>query len=108
MSNKDLVSELKAHIKELTAEKDTLNNTVSLKDSRIKQLLLKIEDANEEVKAVAKRMEEHKSEAEEAMEEVEKVKKKIKQIRHNLGGGVLDDQEGNDVKEDTDETQPYI
>lgn len=105
MSNKDLVSELKAHIKELTAEKDTLNNTVNLKDSRIKQLLIKIEDANEEVKAIAKRMEEHKAEAEEAKEEVEKVKKKIKQIKHNLGGGVLDDQEENGVES---ETNPQI
>ena len=105
MSNKDLVSELKAHIKDLTAEKDTLNNTVIRKDSRIKQLLIKIEDANEEVKAIAKRMEEHKAEAEEAKEEVEKVKKKIKQIKHNLGGGVLDDQEENGVES---ETNPQI
>jgi chromosome segregation ATPase len=108
MSNKDLVSELKAHIKELTAEKDTLNRTVTLKDSRIKQLLIKIEDANEEVKAIAKRMEEHKNEAEEAKEEVEKVKKKIKQIKHNLSGGMLDDQEDNGVEEQTDETHPHI
>jgi hypothetical protein len=62
MSNKDLVSELKAHIKELSAEKDALVRTVTIKDSRIKQLLLK-----------------------------EKMKKKIKTIKHNLGADVLRD-----------------
>lgn len=96
MSNKDLVSELKAHIKELSAEKDALVKTVAIKDSRIKQLLLKIEDANDEVKSTVKKMEEYKEETADANEEVEKMKKKIKSIRHNLGADVL--------REDLDDT----
>ena len=91
MSNKDLVSELKAHIKELSAEKDALVKTVATKDSRIKQLLLKIEDANDEVKSTVKKMEGYKNETADANEEVEKMKKKIKTIKHNLGADVLRD-----------------
>lgn len=93
MSNKDLVAELKAHIKELTAEKEELNKTVALKDSRIKQLLIKIEDANVEVQSIAKKMEDCKAETEAAREETEKAKKRIKQIKNTLGGGVLEDEE---------------
>lgn len=91
MSNKDLVSELKAHIKELTSEKDALNLVIAQKDGRIKQLLLKIEDANDEVKSIAKRMDECKADAEEAREETDKVKKRIKQIKNSLGGGLAEE-----------------
>ena len=98
MSTNDLVSELKAHIKELTSEKDELNKTVALKDARIKQLLIKIEDANREVKAIAKRMDECKEETEAAKEETEKAKKRIKQIKNTLGGGVLEEEESAEKK----------
>ena len=87
MSNKDLVTELKAHIKDLIQEKDDLNKSLHLKDSRIKQLLLKLEDANNEVKATVKRMSESREETVEALNEVEMMNKKIKSIRHNLGLG---------------------
>ncbi|NBQ36187.1 MAG: hypothetical protein EBU42_00970 [Synechococcus sp.] len=91
MSTNDLVTELKAHIKELTSEKEELNKTVALKDSRIKQLLNKIEDANREVRAIAKKMEDCKEETEAAREETERAKKRIKQIKNTLGGGVLEE-----------------
>ena len=73
MSQKDLVTELKTHIKELVNEKEALNNTIALKDSKIKQLLIKIEDANEEVKCIAKKMAECKEAEEDAKEEDGKV-----------------------------------
>ena len=92
MSTNDLVSELKAHIKELTSEKEELHKTVALKDARIKQLLIKIEDANREVKSIAKKMDECKEETEAAKEETEKAKKRIKQIKNTLGGGVLEEE----------------
>lgn len=98
MSTNDLVSELKAHIKELTSEKEELHKTVALKDARIKQLLLKIEDANREVKAIAKKMEDCKEETEAAKEETEKAKKRIKQIKNTLGGGVLEEEESVEKK----------
>ena len=104
MSTNDLVSELKAHIKELTSEKDELNKTVALKDARIKQLLIKIEDANREVKSIAKKMDECKEETEAAKEETEKAKKRIKQIKNTLGGGVLNDEEDVEKKSEP-ETQ---
>jgi chromosome segregation ATPase len=92
MSTKDLVAELKAHIKELTTERDELNKTVAMKDGRIKQLLLKIEDANLEVQATVKKMQECKDQTHEAEAEVEKMKKKIKQIKHNLGSQLDNDE----------------
>ena len=98
MSTNDLVAELKAHIKELTSEKEELHKTVALKDSRIKQLLLKIEDANREVKSIAKKMEDCKAETEAAQEETERAKKRIKQIKNTLGGDVLKDEEDEDTE----------
>jgi len=106
MSNKDLISELKAHIKELTTERDDLNKTIALKDSRIKQLLLKIEDANTEVQSTVKKMQECKEQTQAAEEEVEKMKKKIKQIKHNLGGQLgVDDEMPITQSEQTEESE---
>jgi predicted nucleic acid-binding Zn-ribbon protein len=108
MSNKDLVIELKAHIKDLMHEKEELNKSLSLKDSRIKQLLLKIEDANDEVKATVKKMSKCQEETSEALEEVEKMKKKIKTIRHNLGQEIdkdLIDENDAENPEETDQEQ---
>lgn len=98
MSTSDLVSELKAHIKDLTAEKEELNKTIAMKDSRIKQLLIKVEDANREVKAIAKKMDECKEATEAAREETEKAKKRIKQIKNTLGGDVLKDEDDEDTE----------
>ena len=106
MSTNDLVAELKAHIKELTSEKEELNTTVALKDARIKQLLIKIEDANREVKSIAKKMEDCKAETEAAREETERAKKRIKQIKNTLGGGVLADEE--DSAEKKAEPEPQL
>ena len=56
MSTKDILIELKAHIKDLTAEKERLNEDLRNKDGRIKLLLTKIEQADEDVKSMAKKL----------------------------------------------------
>lgn len=107
MSNKDLVLELKAHIKDLMAEKDSLTTSLTSKDRRIKQLLLKIEDANDEVKATVNKMLKCQEETNHALEEVEKMKKKIKTIRHNLGQEIdkeLDEENDADTEKETEYT----
>ena len=52
MSTKEILVELKAHIKDLTTEKERLNEDLKNKDSRIKLLLQKIEQADDDVKAM--------------------------------------------------------
>jgi chromosome segregation ATPase len=56
MSTKDILIELKAHIKDLTTEKERLNEDLRNKDGRIKLLLTKIEQADEDVKSMAKKL----------------------------------------------------
>lgn len=56
MSTKDILIELKAHIKDLTTEKERLNEDLKNKDGRIKLLLTKIEQADEDVKSMAKKL----------------------------------------------------
>lgn len=56
MSTKEILIELKAHIKDLTTEKERLNEDLRNKDGRIKLLLQKIEQADEDVKAMAKKL----------------------------------------------------
>jgi chromosome segregation ATPase len=59
MSTKEILVELKAHIKELTSEKDRLNEDLKNKDGRIKVLLTKIEQADEDVKSMGKKLSEN-------------------------------------------------
>ena len=102
MSNKDLVAELKAHIKELTTEKTELNRALALKDSRIKQLLLRVEDSNVEVQAIAKKMEEFKQATADANEEVDKLKKTLRELeeKYNVGNHSEDvPQDPNDIEQ---------
>lgn len=56
MSTKEILVELKAHIKDLTTEKERLNEDLKNKDGRIKLLLTKIEQADEDVKSMAKKL----------------------------------------------------
>ena len=56
MSTKEILVELKAHIKDLTTEKERLNEDLKNKDSRIKLLLQKIEQADDDVKAMGKKL----------------------------------------------------
>jgi len=56
MSTKEILIELKAHIKDLSTEKDRLNDDLKAKDSRIKMLLTKIEHANDEVQSMGKKL----------------------------------------------------
>lgn len=83
MSNKDLVLELKAHIKDLTAEKDELNKALSAKDGRIKQLLLKIEDANTEVQSMAKKLTAAHDECRDMKTEIADLQKKLTEAGHS-------------------------
>ena len=52
MSERDLVQELKANIKDLQSEKADMAKTIESKESRIKQLLIKLEHATSDVQAV--------------------------------------------------------
>ena len=52
MSERDLVQELKANIKDLQKEKADMAKTIETKESRIKQLLIKLEHATSDVQAV--------------------------------------------------------
>jgi peptidoglycan hydrolase CwlO-like protein len=59
MSTKEILVELKAHVKDLTSEKDRLHEDLKNKDSRIKLLLQKIEQADDDVKAMGKKLSEN-------------------------------------------------
>lgn len=52
MSERDLVQELKANIKDLQDEKADMAKTIESKERRIKQLLIKLEHATSDVQAV--------------------------------------------------------
>ena len=52
MSERDLVQELKANIKDLQSEKADMAKSIESKESRIKQLLIKLEHATSDVQAV--------------------------------------------------------
>ena len=54
MSNRDLVSELKNTIKDLTEEKEDLHRSILHKESRNKQILIRLEQANNELDHVGK------------------------------------------------------
>jgi len=75
MSTKEILIELKAHIKELTTEKDRLHEDLKIKDSRIKQLLQKIEIADDEVRAMGKKITENNRRMEEMTEQLAETQK---------------------------------
>ena len=78
MSTKEILIELKAHIKDLSTEKDRLNEDLRAKDSRIKMLLTKIEHANDEVQSMGKKLSENNRRMEEMEDELLEVKKTLK------------------------------
>mgnify|MGYP001190590027 CR=1 FL=1 len=56
MSERDLVQELKANIKDLQSEKADMAKTIESKESRIKQLLIKLEHATSDVQSVGNKI----------------------------------------------------
>ena len=56
MSDRELVTELKQQISDLTQEKDDAIKLVSQKDSKIKQILIKLEQSNLDVHSMGKKI----------------------------------------------------
>ena len=56
MSDKELVTELKHQIADLTQEKDDAIQLVSQKESKIKQLLIQVEQATQDVHTMGKKI----------------------------------------------------
>ena len=54
MSDQDLVTELKATIKDLTEEKEDLHLAIRHKESRLKQLTIKFEQTNHDLKSAGR------------------------------------------------------
>ena len=81
MSTKEILIELKAHIKELTTEKDRLHEDLKIKDSRIKQLLQKIEIADDEVRAIGKKITENNRRMEEMTEQLAETQKTLESLQ---------------------------
>jgi chromosome segregation ATPase len=81
MSTKEILIELKAHIKELTTEKDRLHEDLKIKDSRIKQLLQKIEIADDEVRAMGKKITENNRRMEEMTEQLAETQKTLESLQ---------------------------
>ena len=81
MSTKEILIELKAHIKDLTLEKDRLNEDIKAKDSRIRMLLTKIEQADDEVRSMGKKLSENNRRMEEMDEELAAVKKTLEELQ---------------------------
>ena len=81
MSTKEFLVELKSHIKDLTLEKDRLNEDIKAKDSRIRMLLTKIEQAYDEVRSMGKKLSENNRRMEEMDEELAAVKKTLEELQ---------------------------
>ena len=56
MSDRELVTELKQQIADLTQEKDDAIKLISQKDSKIKQILIKLEQSNLDVHSMGKKI----------------------------------------------------
>ena len=56
MSDKELVTELKHQIADLTQEKKDVIKLCDEKDSKIKQILIKLEDANGDIHSMGKKI----------------------------------------------------
>jgi len=78
MSNRDLVSELKATIKDLTEEKEDLHLAIRHKESRLKQLTIKFEQTNQDLKSVGREIAKKDKEITGLQKKVEAQDKKIK------------------------------
>ena len=52
MSERDLVDELKANMKDLQAEKAEMAKTIESKERRIKQVLIKLEHSTKDTKSI--------------------------------------------------------
>jgi len=81
MSTKEILIELKAHIKDLTTEKEHLNNDLRNKDGRIKMLLQKIEQADEDVKAMAKKLTENNKRMMDMESELTEVRRELESLQ---------------------------
>ena len=56
MSDRELVTELKQQIADLTQEKKDVIKLCDEKDSKIKQILIKLEDANGDIHSMGKKI----------------------------------------------------
>ena len=83
MSTKEILIELKAHIKDLTTEKERLNDDLRNKDGRIKLLLQKIEQADEDVKAMAKKLTDNNRRMMDMENELREVKEELSSLQPN-------------------------
>ena len=81
MSTKEILIELKAHIKDLTTEKERLNEDLRNKDGRIKLLLQKIEQADEDVKAMAKKLTDNNRRMMDMEAEVRELKESLESLQ---------------------------
>ena len=71
MSDQDLVTELKATIKDLSDEKDDLLKTIKQKESRIKTVMIKLEHATLDVNSTGHKIEDQNK-------QIVKLKEKLK------------------------------
>ena len=83
MSDKELVTELKHQIADLTQEKDDAIKLVSQKESKIKQLFIQVEQATQDVQNMGKRIAELESKLKKKQEIKRVIDKKITEILEN-------------------------
>ena len=81
MSTKEILVELKAHIKDLTTEKERLNEDLKNKDSRIKLLLQKIEQADDDVKAMGKKLSDNNRRMTDMENEIRELKETLESLQ---------------------------
>ena len=81
MSTKEILVELKAHIKDLTTEKERLNEDLKNKDSRIKLLLQKIEQADDDVKAMGKKLSDNNRKMTDMENEIRELKETLESLQ---------------------------
>ena len=83
MSDRELVTELKQQIADLTQEKDDAIKLVSQKESKIKQLFIQVEQATQDVQNMGKRIAELESKLKKKQEIKRVIDKKITEILEN-------------------------
>ena len=81
MSTKEILVELKAHVKDLTTEKERLNEDLKNKDSRIKLLLQKIEQADDDVKAMGKKLSDNNRKMTDMENELRELKETLESLQ---------------------------
>ena len=99
MSTKEILVELKAHIKDLTTEKERLNEDLKNKDSRIKLLLQKIEQADDDVKAMGKKL----SDNNRKMTDMEAELRELKETLESLQPKKPDEESTEEITEEKSE-----